>query len=212
MNLKCNQAVKNCYWACLTKSQRDEVEETTWDHLIQPCVLQARSLRAHCQGSHPGGFWISPEQEMRPQPLWAVSQAFFMPSCVHLLLMPFGLLPHTVWLLWVQKTLEELSANLWRKGCFKYTWKIFSSFFHKSFIGRWSLVLMFTCTANKVLYFVGCFNEYLASMTSVIIIFVNIIVNGDFCFSHPNSMLILLLVCGCIFSVYIHIHMQNLFS
>jgi len=49
---------------------------------------------------------------MRPQPLWAVSQAFFMPSCVHLLLMPFGLLPHTVWLLWVQKTLEELSANL----------------------------------------------------------------------------------------------------
>lgn len=68
---------------------------------------------------------------------------------------------------------------------------------------------MFTCTANKVLYFVGRFNEYLASMTSVIIIFVNIIVNGDFCFSHPNSML---LVCGCIFSVYIHIHMQNLFS
>lgn len=49
---------------------------------------------------------------------------------------------------------------------------------------------MFTCTANEVLYFVICFNEYLASMTSRIIIFVNIIVNEDFCFSHHNSTLI----------------------
>lgn len=81
----------------VSQNHRDEVEETTWDHLIQPWVLQARSLRAHCPGSHPLALDISRAGDETTTSLGSISGfRYAFTTCVHLLLMPFGLFSHSL--------------------------------------------------------------------------------------------------------------------